>query len=378
VDWSSALRPYRESIVGNCAATSRVGPNGAHALWADLERFLAGAEQLAASLAERAELADRQVSAISGTARLKRLPLGRVLFVVPSNAALPLAFIVPLSLLATGNEVVVAAPRAVRTLVTSLLRPLQEHLGDRLRLAGGVRETLDELVDQRRVDAVYFTGSSDHYEAVAARCAAAGVELIYEGSGNAVSVVDEGLPDEALDQVAADVARSLVFANGLVCTSPNVLAVHERDVRRLRERLIRAYRAAPPSVPAVELVPHLAALQDAAPESWLPEVRSLDDGQTHELFGPATFITAYSTWTDLVGQLRRYAYRLQVTLYSQDDERWQELQRVTGFARYCRNMPSTDQDPLLPWGNFGLSGSSAVQDFLDKGLRTALIEEHSL
>jgi len=38
------------------------------------------------------------------------------------------------------------------------------------------------------------------------------------------------------------------------------------------------------------------------------------------------------------------------------------------------NMNPADQDPVLPWGNFGLSGQSRVQTFFDKFLEDVIVE----
>jgi acyl-CoA reductase-like NAD-dependent aldehyde dehydrogenase len=376
-DWMQFLRPRREAIITDCAISSGVGQAGAEALWGDLERFVAGAERLGIDVDQRARLAYRQVAARKPGAGLSHLPWGRMLFAVPSNAPLPLGFIVPLALLAVGNNVVVAAPRRVRSVVMMLVEPLISYFGpDRLTLAeNGVREALAAYVDTGAVEALYFTGSSDHFASLANRCAATGVELLYEGSGNGVAIVDDELRDDDLDTVSEQLVRALTFANGLMCTAPNVISIHDRHFDALCGRLVKAYGSQSPVVSVDRSFTSPSGGDASGLPGWLVPADDVITGQRRELFGPAAHVSRHRSWSALLGQLRRAPYRLQVTLYSRSDEKWLSLQNNTCFGRYCRNMTSTDQDPLLPWGNYGRSGSSPVRDFLDKGLRTVLIEE---
>jgi acyl-CoA reductase-like NAD-dependent aldehyde dehydrogenase len=376
VDWISLLQPYRKHVVAAAAAACRVGIKGADALWADLERYLSVAPQLVADLDARTALAAAQTTCINPRAVLRRMPWGTVMFTVPSNAPVPLAFIVPLSLLAVGNQVVIATPSSVRAVVEMLVEPLLTHAGpQRVTIAaGGVREALNDYIETGRADALYFTGSSEHFASVAQRCADAGVELIYEGSGNPVSIVDDTLDPADLDRVAAQVTRSLTFANGLVCTSPNVLTVHACIFDDVCRAIDRHYAHQPPSMPVDQLVSARSA-DDPDNMAWRIPSPSLKSAQHSEVFGPAVHVVRYADWDDLLADLRRERFRLQVALYSRSEARWRQLQSVTTFARYCWNMPSCDQDPALAWGNYGRSGSSAVADFMEKGVRSVIVEE---
>lgn len=334
------------------------------ALWQAVDRTLAGLPALEAHQAALLATTQTHLDRVAPTGRLAQRPWGRVLVILPANAPVPLAAVIPATLLAGGNTVVVAGSRRVARTTDALVQPLEDLLpGEVLRWPGRAWEAVEQLLPRGLIDCVYFLGASRLHPELARRCAEAGVHLVYEGEGNGCAVVDETVSGELL----ADTARWLVeakhFCRGQMCSAPNLLLVHEA----VRGALFAALEAeaAAHALPEVGPGPHRLQLRAAA---------SVPQALSEELFSPALWTRPWTDWEALVSELSRVPHRLQLSLFSAHAHRLEDLSRRTRMARYCWNMCPTDQDPLLPWGNFGHSGDSRVQDFYAKGLRPVILE----
>jgi len=242
-----------------------------------------------------------------------------------------------------------------------------------------------------QVEAIYYMGSSGYFPALAARCADAGVKLLYEGEGNSVAVVDEHNSRDEAQQAADRLFAAKTRWAGRMCSAPNLIAVHRARLDAFTERYEQHCRAAPLAVDLASLTSdvvqvalgaHLAAGAPTIPPidrvgprtPFLVRVADLRLALRRELFCPVAFLLPFDDWTTLLAELRGVEHRLQVTLFSQDGARAAHLVRSTRFARYCFNRDPVEQDPLLPWGNYGASGHSEVVDFFNKGLERAIVE----
>jgi len=362
----------------------------ANELWDATLRFVDRLPALRSAAIEVARVESGTLASPGAT--LVRRPLGRILVCLPANAPLPLAVAVPLALLAGGNSVVIAASRAGRRtslLVGRFLRDLAPR--NVVLWEGRVRDVVEHLTEGRQVEAVYYMGSSGYFPTLAARCASAGVKLLYEGEGNSVAVVDEHNSRDDARQAADQLFAAKTRWAGRMCSAPNVIAVHTSRLDAFSEWYAQHCHAAPLAVDLaslasdavqVELSAHLAAGTPTIPpvDRLCPRtpflVRAVDLRLSlrRELFCPVAFLLPFDDWTALLSELRGVEHRLQVTLFSQDGDRAAQLVRSTRFARYCLNRDPVEQDPLLPWGNYGASGHSEVVDFFNKGLERAIVE----
>lgn len=278
--------------------------------------------------------------------RIELRPWGRCLVCTPANAPAPLALVLPLALVAAGNQVVLAPSGKARGTALRLGRLVAETVGGVVLWDGRVRDAIAALMGD--IDLVYYLGGSSAFPDLAAGCARAGVELIYEGEGNGVAVIDQGMPLAAA--VPALIAAKNAFG-GRMCSAPNAIAVPRGQAAAFTAAWHR-HAAAPPLTPAASLA---AAVE-------------------RELFRPEAFLVEYADWRALGRELAAVRHRLQLSIFSRDEARIEELVAATRFARYTVNRCPIDQDPVLPWGGYGRSGRADVLDFYRKGLRRVVVE----
>lgn len=354
----------REAALAAFAAESPYPLADLETLWEAVERTLSGLPELVALQEQLRATRQAHLDRVAPTGRLVQRPWGRVLVILPANAPVPLAAVIPATLLAAGNTVIVAGSRRVSRTIDTLVAPMAEALPDAvLRWPGRAWSAVEALLPRGLVDCVYFLGASRLHPELARRCAEAGVHLVYEGEGNGCAVVDDTVRGELLARTARQLVAAKHFCRGQMCSAPNLLLVHEAVQAELHAALEAEARRWP--LPAVGSGPHRLQLRPA---------EGVAQALAQELFSPAAWTLPWRDWEALVAELAEVRHRLQLTLFSAEADRLADLSRRTRFARYCHNMCPTHQDPLLPWGNFGHSGDSRVQDFYEKGLRPVILE----
>lgn len=384
------LDAVKNGVVRQFASETGYSRRHCLALWSAIDRFCGGADQAIKSMKRMEGYESRRCRLVRKGCCVRYIPRGRVLCVVPGNAAIPLAAIVPLSMAATGNLAVVAFSSRARMSGVHIATCVQATCPDNVIVwTGGVRELLNLSIAQRLVDCVYFVGSSSHYPAMSMKCAEAGVDLMFEGEGNGIALVDHPIDHDALEQAIINILKAKQFCNGTMCSSPNVLLIHRKDLgeaRRLYERLHGRYRL-PASVAAIAGPDKWAeilniagpALAEAASvgsrrtPAWIEGVPILQ-AVSLELACPAIYVCLYDSLADVPAQIRCSRYRLQVSVFGNTAKTANEIAQAVPHARVCYNMCPTDQDPLLPWGNYARSGASAVVEFLRKGVVRTVFE----
>jgi acyl-CoA reductase-like NAD-dependent aldehyde dehydrogenase len=324
--------------------------------------------------------------------QLRQQSWGKTLVVLPSNAPWPLGVIIPLSLSASGNSVEVLASRKIQRSV-QLAMNVFDQLSLRIEYNPvSPRDILDIYISEREFDMCYFIGSSQSHEEIARKCAKHGVSLIFEGEGNSSAVVTAACKEKSLTEVASILSEACRFGFGRMCTKPTAVFVHSRiieefcfalDVARSRTSLPVAAK----SLFDVSDLDRLFRLDTICGVSIQHQLESkspvfaLTSNWTcaleKELYGPGMIISSYEDYDELLAFLKTRPHKLQLSFFGDHCE-FKKAETQTGFARYCLNMQPIDQDPRLPWGCYGLSGSSTVLDFYQKGLRTKILESSSI
>ena len=351
--------------------------------------FVRDFTQLETSAAARMNLERELISRIDPGASIHFEPWGRALICIPSNAPLPLAIALPLAFIAAGNQVIMAPSNRARQTSELAFSILNDLFPEQISLwPGRVREAIANLVDTGEVEHLYFLGGSGLRGTLAEKCATAGTHLIYEGEGNGVTIIDEELNDEQLRQTATQLVRAKSFCFGQMCSSPNVILCSKRNIdlflAAFKEEAQKvSFPTSLQSYLGTELWDHLnhfvsdkAALETTGTlnQPALIQGMPFEKAVERELFSPAAFLCEYTDFKSAMATLSTLKHRLQVSLFSQDTDKVQELISGTRFARYCVNRCPTDQNPLLPWGNYGWSGQSEVRGFLMKAYRTVILE----
>lgn len=276
-------------------------------------------------------------------------PWGSTLVALPSNAPLPLAVIIAIAFKASGNDIMFCAPARVRPVVEFSLSLVSGAIGVEVASlsSASTRDTVATSLANRSISLLYFAGSSSAYADLAERCAASGVQLLFEGSGNSVTVVG---PEADASAAVKMIERAKAGFNGKMCSAPNAVLVHESLVGELRGALNR--------MAGVELL----------------NADSIDKATEHEFFDERLAFVAWADWDAVIQDLARLPYQLQVTGLGLSEHQEAALQQRTGFARYCFDMVGAAQDVRLPWGGYGRSGNGQPEDFFRKGLRRAVRE----
>lgn len=386
---SNLVRAAEEELLVGFLKETGYREKDARDLWQAIYIFLQGIVGLIEVHHQLGEQDALSVNAISNQAFTEYHPWGKFLVCIPSNAPIPLGFIIPIALIASGNSVVVSSSSETGR---ALAEMVQKVFPDRLIVWNGrVRESIKELVETRLVDVLYFMGSSRIYADIAETCARAGVTLLYEGEGNGVAVLSPTLRGNTFDDTVKVLIESKAFCHGYMCSAPNVVAVPASLLAVFSETFERYNNMALPITvreAAGEatwnlIQSHLSSGTETIPEildfesisfPFLVRNDDLAKALETELFCPVSYVLVYDDWSELLDSLYAVRHRLQISLFTEDSHEVEELIRTTGFARYCVNQRPTDQNPLLPWGNYGFSGYSDVQNFFSKGLRRIIVE----
>jgi len=380
------LATGREAWLTGLARATGYRPDHAQRLWEDMIEFLCAAPNLAA------RLGDRTFAALGGSREsvsLRREPWGRCLLCLPANAPVPLAVVLPLMFAAAGNTVIVAASDATRHFALDLAEVVRARFPDRILLwGGGVRVALSTLLGAGTLDLLYFMGGSGPHAALAAAAAGSGTTLIYEGQGNGVLIAGPDLTQaHDIRRVADIVVASKVFCNGEMCSAPNAVAVPVAHLEAYASALRTAVQELDqrPMVPArtTQLLQELQGKGVAFPQVPLDDfgqgpvfftTRSMAVALDRELFAPAAYLVPYEELGLLAAQIAQRRYNLQLSVMTRDPTVFSRLVARTRHARYCWNLQPTDQDPRLPWGSYGASGHSPLEDYAGKALRLVIVE----
>lgn len=385
------LANVKPDAISAFAAEMHFSSADVNELWSAIDLFLHALPILNIHHANLTAAENAVMRKTAWPAEIKLEPLGHVLVCIPANAAIPLAAIVPLALLAGGNSVTIAASRESRSSALKILEALKD-LGTFNVWEGGIRDAVEaHLASEKKVNAIYFIGSSRLYADVAAKCAANGITLIFEGEGRGVAVLDDTLDELSIKNAARDIVKAKTFCNGKMCSSPQIVLVHETIV----SHAVQAFRIECKTSGLNQSVktavgeqiwktvkayvgdlgdpyPALRGGESIHPFFW--ETKSDYVNLHGELFCPGFVVAKYDNEILTNNQALLSGFNLQVTLFTRDHVRVKVLIEKSNFARYCVNMNPCLQDPILPWGNYGKSGFSDVVDFYKKGLRRVVVE----
>ncbi|MQA82174.1 MAG: aldehyde dehydrogenase family protein [Streptosporangiales bacterium] len=279
-------------------------------------------------------------------------PLGVVATITPWNVPLHTPAWKWLPALLAGNTVVwkpsELTPRTA-VLAVELLREAGLPEGA-LTLATGSGAAGSALVDDERIAAVHFTGSTATGHAIAARLAPRGVRYALEMGGLNPAVV---FADADLALAADCIVAAGIALNGQKCTCTRRVLAHASVADDLSGELARRISAVvpgDPSDPRTELAPLVTA--DAARRARLAVAAAVDRGARplatspepdgrHDAFVPATLLAdvapddplrtrelfapvlTFDTFADTEGAWRQADasdYGLSAAVFSHDDE----------------------------------------------------------
>ncbi|WP_414617746.1 aldehyde dehydrogenase family protein [Dyadobacter sp. 32] len=340
---------------------SEVGYDEVHVefLFDDLLAFLDGFEILQKKMSLEWRKKERFYDQWGDT-KIARAPWGKVLICSPGNSVIPLIPIFIISFCAMGNGLVLVPSRKsikTATLLINIMKDIVSSLNwDFSVIMKNSAFSLWDTVGSEQINLLYFQGSSSSRHDIYSNCISKGIDLIYEGEGNQITIIED-LEESKINDVADILIRSKKFCRGQLCTSPCVVFIHSLELSRLLEN-------------GIKLGDHI--------------VVDLSDEIVRELLAqpPASeilYFISYSDFDTLISFLRiNYRYGLQVTLFSGRPELLEnKIINLLQISRLVVNKDPTYQNSLLPWGGYRQSGFSQVLNFLEKASRTVVVERGS-
>lgn len=178
---------------------------------------------------------ERRIEGPTGTTVIRRNPLGVAAVVIPWNFAVSSLLGSLVSLLASGNTVIVKPSEFSTLSVVELFAAAGEALpAGVLGLLLGDHRAGAPLTQHPGLGFVRFTGSVGVGRAVGAASGGNLVRSQLELGGKDVAIVDDGVD---IDAVAADVARGAFTNSGQICTSIERIYVVESVAERFIEAL---------------------------------------------------------------------------------------------------------------------------------------------
>lgn len=358
-----------ELLISAFARLCRYRRRDAEVLWNDSIAYL---ERLRTVKIDSVELSGERDRPASTVFR----PFECTVVCLPSNAIVPLAPIFVACADVLGTRLVLTGPEGQLDLIAQLT-DLVSSSGRCVLWRARTRDLVKGAIEAKFADQIYFLGSSSIYPALARDCAEAGIALRFEGQGNGLAYVS----DTANPRFAASMLlESKAFCEGRMCSSPTGILVS----RSVADEFLYEFAAAAERISLAEpLARSVTAkpwrdLLDMQTPGWeeirtplLVEVAS--SPEVGESYSPVAWFQRSASFGEALLAIRRSRFRLQVSYFGSDEQELQELSAFR-YARTCVNMSPSDQDPLLPWGNFSASGESPVEEFLFKFGYSAIVE----
>ncbi|MFI2666883.1 aldehyde dehydrogenase family protein [Micromonospora carbonacea] len=250
------------------------------------------------------------------------------------------------------------------------------------------------------VDLVTFTGSVGTGRAVAASAAANVTPCVLELGGKSPTVV---FPDADLDEVADQLARGFVEANGQSCDLPSLAVVHADVHDEFVDRLVRRVEkfTVGPGVDDPDVGALISEQQRARVEAYVagaveqgvrvltgggrPGRTDLDSGwfveptvlvdvtpgmtvATEEIFGPVLSVVQFATEDEAVAIANGTAYGLAAFVWTRDLGRGMRMTRRIRAGQVYLNCFTSGDSPMIPFGGVKRSGYGREKGF--EALRT--------
>lgn len=338
-----------------------------------------------AELAPR-ELASRAVATPWPASRVEHRPLGVVLAVMPWNYPYWQVVRAAAAALAAGNTVLLKHARNVYGCATRLTAAfhtagLGEGIFDLLRLDNAA---VGAVIEDPRVRAVTFTGSTRAGRRIAAHAAAGPKPCVFElGGSDAYIVLDDADLDLAAEVCAAarlvNTGQSCIAAKRIVVAAAVRTAFEERFVARMRARTLGDPLAAGTDLGPLARRDLRDAVADQVARSVASGARLLAGGAVpdgpgafhpatvltdvtpgmaafdEEVFGPAAAVTVAGDDADAVRLANLSPYGLGAAVFSRDPARAERAVAAleTGLAAINAQVRS---DIRLPFGGVKASG----------------------
>jgi len=366
-------------------------------LWIDQIRFVENFIDLITSISDIWNKKSVLYQKWEKFSKYERVPWGKVLICSPANAPIPLIIILLVSFVSMRNEVILSPSRRTIKTARLLFNIFKDSIKNKDIISfydKGCKNAIKEYVETGKVNLLYFQGSSKFRDEIYSIAYSNGVDVIFEGEGNVVAIVDE---DCIIEEAVKKLFKAKKFCGGQMCTSPNVIFVHNRILNTFKKLFSdTSVESKPISIMNMERIAWVKSLIDKGklqghmrgiyPQNQnytgirptLIEISKLEYIKFYlniELFSPYVFIVSYDDLNEVFQLLKNYwKYGLQISIFTKNRNLIDKIKREIHVGRITINMNPTYQNSLLPWGGYKLSGFSYVMNFLEKATRPIIIE----
>lgn len=331
-----------------------------------------------------------------------RVPLGVVLAITPFNSPLNTVAHKIAPAFAAGNAAILKPSSATPLTAFKLAEVLLEAGLPRgfLSVIPGGAQVAEWLIADQRVRFFAFTGSTEVGRSIQSRAGLRRTQMEL-GSIACTIVCDDARLDSALPKVVNASYRKA----GQVCTSIQLLLVHESIVKDVQSRLAQLVQALPygdPRDPKTVVGPLISEKEAIRVESWVEEavakgarrlvggarrgavlppvlLASVDDSMKvgcREVFGPILCIVPFGTLDEAIARVNATPYGLAAGIFTNrlDDAFRAARQLEVGGVHV--NETSSSRVDLMPYGGskdsgFGREGPRyAVQEMTEERIVT--------
>lgn len=275
------------------------------------------------------------------------LPWGKVLICISSNSVIPLLPIFILSFCCLSNSVVISPSRRTMKTAERIFNIIKNNsevkLWNIFLFKEGGQAAIAKYVSNRDVDLLFFQGSSKNRNEIYQKCIENSVDIIFEGEGNPIVFIDFKKSNQALSNLLSDFFRYNLFCNGQLCTTPRFIFCKKENLNNI----------------------------SGISEVVLEDIESFNfDSENSGLK-----IYYFSNINQLHRVLKENKFGLQISIFSDHNELEVFVLRYGKVGRITVNRNPLDQNSLLPWGGYKISGYSKVSDFLEKATKTVIVEK---
>lgn len=304
----------------------------------------------------------------------QRFPLGVVMCITPFNFPLNLALHKIAPAFAMGNRILFK-PSECNFKTAQLFLACARQAGmdvDTLQMIVPTVETLNSLIQDKRIDVISFTGGTATADKIAHL--AGRKKLLFELGGNDALIIE---PDADRELLKKHLLARFIH-NGQACTSPKRYFVHKSIVAEIEALIVKLhhgarYEQAPliSEKAAQDVQQTVQAALDAGAQLVFghertgafysptfvknipPEAQLIQE----ETFGPVISLITYENESDLVEQVNQSRYGLQAGVFTNDLQLVKRLYQRLEVGSIAVNLTSGFRQENLPFGGVKDSGN---------------------
>jgi len=329
-------------------------------------------------------------------------PWGTVAVLTPFNASFPLNIITLISAL-YGKNAIILKPSS-QTAYTSLKFGeflLENDLprGSISVLNSGINDFF-KIVYKHPPNLIHYIGNSSHIPKLMQDTFINGINLIADGGGNGLVIIDEFSAEKSAKIIAEAIRRN----NGEECTTPRGIFVREEIYEGFLGNLaneLSKYKTGDPLDSRTDIGPvlNMKVINNLKMKIKLSKAKIVSGGfekdnfmkatilllnskfqenilAKEELFGPIVWIKKYKSFKEVIDFYDKFRYGLTATVLSNDKNNIEYLSKRIPPFRIVLNSDPTIQSPFSPWGAYYLSGRNYVSHWIEKYQQKYLLERH--